>query len=152
MHYEILKTIHIVAACAMVGTTLGNGVLHGLARGATHAGRAAQLLRGVMAINFRIMGPAFGALVVTGGLLARDLGVGITEAWLLWGIVLTAVLVALFAVGLLLENAMHRCAKSVPETAPLPDKYQTLFRRAIPIGGGATILSLVVIFIMVAKP
>ncbi|MGR3760942.1 DUF2269 family protein [Roseobacteraceae bacterium NS-SX3] len=151
--YDLVKTLHILAAALMVGTTVANGLLHAAAR-QSEAAEAAALLRGVTAANRLVMGPSFVLLPATGLCLACSAGYGLSATWLAGSLALTALLVLAFLAGARLEHRLHHLARHAAATgsADLPPGYGRLFRQAAPIGAAALVMSLLTLFLMTAKP
>jgi len=152
--YEMSKFFHILGASAMLGATLCNGVLHGVAFKSDDIAKAGAVLKGVMLINRYIMVPGFLLIIINGFILANYLGLTLDVFWYWFAIVLTMVLVFEFLWGYKIEEKLAECVSENKLTAKrfLPDAYKILFRSAIPIGGSATLLSMVVLFLMIFKP
>lgn len=151
--YSLIKTIHILAGSLMIGATFVNGILHGLAYKANTTG-AAALLSGIGKVNRLIMGPSFVVIPASGLYLIYGAGFDWMETWLLTTIILTGALILAFFVGGRLEHQLLRAAEKATEQgqSDLPAIYESLMRKAIPIGAAATLMSLTAIYLMTAKP
>ncbi len=138
----------------MIGATLCNGALHLRAMRSEGLHRASVTLENIMHINRLIMAPSFVGILGSGTMLAYQLGHGLTEMWLNLSVILTLLITLGFIFGYRLE---HQIERSI-ETAILkgdnerPSEYWQLVRKAAPIGGLATLASIVVLFLMIAKP
>jgi uncharacterized membrane protein len=72
----------------------------------------------------------------------------------LWlSITLTAVLIFAFLLGYVLEARLERLAVQGQQNKDLKlsDNYRTLFIRVMPVGSGATLVIIAVIYLMVTK-
>ncbi|WP_299924549.1 DUF2269 family protein [uncultured Pelagimonas sp.] len=144
-----LKLVHLLAVVMMIGATIINGLLHGLAVKATPS-EASTLTHAVGVVNRRVMLPSFVVLPLSGAALTVWIGYAWTEFWIVLGLGLTAALVLAFAVGARLEARLNTAAQTAERQ--LPPAYFKTFKRAAPIGAGALILSLITLWVMIAKP
>lgn len=151
--YLLTKLIHILTMCLMVGATAINGILHGMARGASPS-QASALLKAVMGINRLIMGPSLLVIPVSGYGLTVLAGYSMTDKWLLISATLSAALIVAYLVGLRLENRLHCIAihSAAQSENDLPDGYNRIFWQAAPIGLAALAMSIVALYLMIFKP
>jgi hypothetical protein len=143
VNYTAFKFAHILIAIVALGTGAALGiVLTFFARDRTHH---SFVLRTVRRLLYSVVMPGYGLMLATGmwtahlgGLLDADWA---EAAMNLWGV--GAILIALAAVGL------HRQIKSFDSTAPSRAYRATLGRLS---AGGATIVILAMLYLMVFKP
>lgn len=152
--YIALKFIHILPVCMMLGATLCNGLLHMQAIRSGKLSAAKSTLENIIQINRYIMAPSFVLIIVSGALLAYEINYKLTENWLAVSILLVSILVIEFLVGSNIEEQMKMSIETALENAEisLPKQYWSLFNKASSIGGSATIISLIVLFLMISKP
>jgi uncharacterized membrane protein len=153
MNYEFIKVLHVISVCGMVGATLCNGLLHSMVNKQGLTSSAVVTLSNIMKINRVVMGPSFALIVITGGYLVSTIGYTLSDTWLQLSIVLTVVLIAAFIAGYYMEARLEKIATEARSENEelLPKSYHKLFLRIIPIGFGATLASIIVIYLMVAK-
>ncbi|MCO6186799.1 DUF2269 family protein [Rhizobium sp. L1K21] len=152
--YDILKVIHILSVCLMIGATAINGLLHALVIKGNSPLPASQTLHNIMQVNRLIMAPGFVGIIVSGLWLIQVVGFAVGDVWLLTSIILTAVLILAFGLGYRVEARLERIADTANNEGQhgLPGSYRRLFGLVTPIGGGATIISIIIVYLMVAKP
>ena len=151
---EIIKLVHIASVCLMFGATMSNGVLHLMARSAGLTEARQTLLAAVMAVNKRAMGPSFFGIVISGFLMVIRLDLTLGALWLWLSISLTAVLVSGFIIGYSVEAKLEKITqeklKGIGEDHA--KRYGRTFKMGLPIGSGAALISLAIIYLMIAKP
>ncbi len=151
--FEILKVFHIFCACMMFGATLVNGWLHLLAKRA-NASEAATLTRAIMSINHALMAPSLILLPITGVALLTMAGYAAKDLWIALSLILTLVIGLAFLIGIRSEKALCEIAGHAALTRAkiLPQQYHKAFKTTAPIGAIATIGSISILWLMVAKP
>jgi uncharacterized membrane protein len=99
------------------------------------------------------MGPSLALIVTTGGYLVFSTGYTFSDTWLQLSIVLTVILIVAFIAGCYMEARLEKIAIGAKAhyEEQLPKSYQNLFFCIIPIGAGATLVSIIIIYLMVAK-
>jgi uncharacterized membrane protein len=151
--YLTAKSIHFLAVILMVGATVINGLIHGLAKSAKPL-EASALLKAVLLINRLILAPSLVVIPLSGYWLMTITGHGLAEKWLSISVVLSITLIAAYLLGIRLERLLHSIASrsaTLHETV-LPSEYERTFLRAAPIGLGALIMSLAALSLMIFKP
>ncbi len=93
--YEILKSLHVLAAAVWIGAAVAVNVLARRILGADD-GRAAGFMRDWEWLGNRLFAPASVVLIVTGVWATLDADIGFDELWILVGL---AVWLASFAAG-----------------------------------------------------
>ena len=154
MWFEAAKIVHMIAVCMMVGGTLCNGVLHVKAIGSGKASFRIVVLENVMHINRLIMAPSFILIFASGFAMVYSSDLSLTDQWLMVSITFALVVSAEFIVGYTMEKKLEEVAETeLRNNLDVPSAdYWKLVRQAVPVGGTATILSIVIIFLMVVKP
>jgi uncharacterized membrane protein len=152
--FDLVKTAHIFSVCMMVGATLCNGLLHSIVARQNTPRSAVVTLSNIMSVNRVIMAPSFAGIVASGLAMVFQVGYAFGNAWLLISILLTAVLIAGFLGGYVIEGRLEQLAvdANLRGEKNLPNQYWRMTRKAMPIGAGAALASVVVIYLMVAKP
>lgn len=147
--YLIVKSIHLIGICLMLGATACNGLLHFQAKNNTPAQHRHVTLKNIAQSNKIIMGPAFLLLISSGLTLVYLTGIALSTLWLKLSLMLTAVLLLAFVCGHRIESKLEQVTIRTPQNQK---HYLQLLSFAIPIGAGATLLSVLVLYLMVFKP
>lgn len=152
--YDFVKLLHIAFISMMFGVTMGNGVLHLIARNAGLSEARLALLKGIMAINLRVMGPSFIGIIMSGLWMAYNAGLPFSALWLWLSISLTTVLVVGFLYGYTLEHKLEviTAEKLSGKGENHAARYKAALKIGMPIGGFAAIISLVIMYLMITKP
>ncbi len=152
--YNFVKLLHIAFISMMFGVTMGNGVLHLIAKSAGLSEARLALLKGVMAINMRVMGPSFIGLIMSGLWMAYEAGLPFSALWLWLSIALTTGLVAGFLYGYTIEHTLEliTAEKLDGKGTNHAERYKAALKIGMPIGGSAAIISLVIMYLMITKP
>lgn len=146
--YVLLKWVHVLMAITAVGANLTYGVW--LSRASRDPQHLAFTLRGVKLLDDRIANPAYGILLLTGFALAGMGKIGFGTPWLLTGLILFVVLVAVAAAGY--TPTLRRQIRSLDAGGPDSPEYRQLAARATRLGILLAVIAVVIVFIMVTKP
>lgn len=146
--YEVLKFLHVLLAIVAVGFNATYGIW--LARAAKERDHEAFALRGVQLLDDRFANPAYALLLVTGLLMVWVGDLDLTQFWLLFALVLYAVVVVL---GLLVytPTLRHQIA-TLQSAGPDSVEFQTLAKRGTAVGIALAAVVVVIVFLMVTKP
>jgi len=108
----------------------------------------------VLEINKLIMFPGFILIILPGTLLTYQTGFSFNDYWLLASVVLTVVLVFEFMWGFKLEKKMEMLTEQyvMAEYEDYDERYNRVLKQAMPIGSTATVISLIVVYLMLGKP
>ena len=152
--YDSVKLIHIASISMMFGVTMGNGVLHLIAKNAGLSEARMALLRGIMAINRRIMAPSFIGLILSGLWMAYWADLPFSALWLWLSITLTTALVIGFIYGYTVEHRLEIITqeKLSGQGANHAARYKTAMKIGVPIGASAAAISLIIMYLMITKP
>ncbi|MBL4890176.1 MAG: hypothetical protein COB41_05245 [Proteobacteria bacterium] len=152
--YLWLKFFHMIGVVMMLGATFCNGVVHFTAMKARSKVDRFNSLNNILTINKLIMFPGFILIILPGTLLAYQAGFSSNDYWLLASVVLTVVLVFEFIWGFKLEKKMETLTEQyvMAEYEDYNERYNRVLKQAMPIGSTATVISLIVVYLMLGKP
>ena len=152
MWYLFLKWLHIVAACIYLGISASNGFIKLRADKSRIAHKSATALRIVAEQNVWFLFPASGILLITGLLLADQVGVSILKGWLALGIVGFTLLCFVLIVSYRMEKRLLFLAEqSRSLKSELSIEYWRISRYWMVLGAFATCLIGMLLFVMTAK-
>ena len=128
--YLWLKLVHVLAAIVAVGTNVTYFAWLRWARSDT--AQAAQISRGIKALDSRLAAPAYVVLPVTGILMVLDGHIGFTTFWVAMAI---GLYVALGVVaGIFFSPALRRQVVLAETAGTSPAEYDAAARRTIITG------------------
>ncbi len=146
--YTFLKFLHVLLAIIAVGFNASYGIW--LSRAARDQRHTEYVLRGVKLLDDRFANPAYGLLLVTGFAMVGVGGIPLSTFWISTALGLYVVLVLL---GLLGYTPMLRKQIAMVEGGRAQtEEYQRMAKRSGLVGVLLTVLVLVMVFLMVAKP
>jgi uncharacterized membrane protein len=153
MTYELLRFIHVVGACVLLGTGAGIAffmVISNRSRDPAliaHTAGIVVLADTVFTATAAILQP------VTGWLLARETGYPLLEGWIFVSLCLY-VFVGLFWLPVVwIQIRLRRLAAEARDRKQvLPEAYHTLYRIWFACGFPAFIAVLAIIWLMLEKP
>jgi uncharacterized membrane protein len=151
--YLMLKYLHVIGACVLLGTGAGIAFFMLL----VHLQREPTLVAGVARIvviaDFIFTATAVVAQPVTGVLLARTVGYSLQEGWIVWSIALYILTGAFWLPVVWMQMRMRDlAAEAVRRTEPLPHRYDQLFHLWFACGFPAFGAVLAIFWLMIAKP
>ena len=128
MLYFGLKFLHIIGAAVLLGTGAGIAFFMLMA----HLGRNPAVIAGVARIvviaDFIFTATAAVAQPVTGVLLATTVGYSLSEAWIVWSIILYLITGGFWLPVVWMQMRMRDLAtQAAREGSPLPRAYHSLF-------------------------
>lgn len=153
LSYEILRFLHVVGATVLLGT--GAGIAFFMV--VSHQSRNAALIAHVAGIVVLadMVFTATAALLqpVTGYLLMREVGYGLSDTWVLLSLGLY-VLVGMFWLPVVwIQLQMRNLArKAAAYGAPLPQRYFRLYRIWFACGFPAFFAVLAILWLMLTRP
>lgn len=125
----ILRWLHIVGACVLLGTGAGIAFFMLIAHRSGDARFIAQTAGIVVLADLLFTATAVVLQPVTGGLLAWRLGWPLTEGWVLASLVLYAVAGAFWLPVVWIQIRLRGLAQAAADAhRPLPRTYHRLFR------------------------
>jgi uncharacterized membrane protein len=145
--FLVLKSIHVLSAIIAVGANLTYGVWS--VRGQRDPPQLGFALRGIKFIDDRIANPAYGALLISGLLMARFY-LGFEHAWILTGLAIFAVVAAIAIV--LYSPTLARQIQALDGEGIASQAYRDADARARVLGMVMGALVIAAVFVMVFKP
>jgi uncharacterized membrane protein len=147
--YEILKFVHVLMAIVAVGFNASYAIW--LRRAARAPEYESYVLRGVKFLDDRFANPAYGVLLVTGlTMVLTTPGLELTDFWILLGLILFAVVVALGAA--IYTPTLRKQIATLEAEGPQTARYQALARRSTGTGILLGVIVVIIVFLMVTKP
>lgn len=153
LSYEILRFLHVIGATVLLGT--GAGIAFFMV--VSHQSRNAALIAHVAGIVVLadMVFTATAALLqpVTGYLLMREVGYGLSDTWV-WLSLGLYVLVGMFWLPVVwIQLQMRNLArKAAASGAPLPQRYFRLYRIWFACGFPAFFAVLAILWLMLTRP
>jgi uncharacterized membrane protein len=153
MGYLILKYLHVLGAIVILGTGTGIAFFMLMAHLSRDAAFIARTAGVVVLADLIFTTTAIIVQPVTGYLLTAELGLELTERWLLLSLALYVIAGAFWVPVVFIQARMHRLAKNaVTAGEPLPGHYHTLFRIWFVFGFPGFGAVLAILWLMIAKP
>jgi len=153
MAYLILKYLHVLGAIVLLGTGIGIAFFMLMAHVSGDAAHIWRTARTVVLGDYLFTATAVVAQPVTGVLLARELGLPLTQGWLLWSLALYAAAGAFWLPVVWMQRRMRDlAAAAVAQGAPLPADYFRLFRLWFLFGFPGFGSVAAIVWLMIAKP
>lgn len=151
--YLVLKYLHLIGAAVLLGTGAGIAFFMLLAHRTGRAEAVAHVARMVVIADFVFTATAVVAQPVTGVLLAREAGHGLSESWIVLSVALYLVTGAFWLPVVRMQIRMRDLAVAAAERgAPLPEAYHRLFRLWFAFGFPAFAAVLAIYWLMIARP
>ena len=151
--YLLLKWLHVIGATVLLGTGAGIAFFMLMA----HRSGDARIIAGVAAIvviaDYVFTSTAVVAQPLTGLLLVRSVGYGLTEGWIVASILLYLFTGAFWLPVVWMQAKMRDLAiEAAAAGAPLPQRYHRLYRRWFIFGFPAFAAVLAIFWLMIARP
>jgi len=151
--YFTLKFLHLIGAAVLFGTGAGIAFFMILAHRSGVPALIAGVARIVVIADYVFTATAVVVQPITGGLLVREVGYAMTEAWIAASIVLYLVAGAFWLPVVFMQKRMRDLARAaVASGKPLPHAYHVLFRWWFAFGFPAFAAVLAIFWLMIAKP
>jgi uncharacterized membrane protein len=153
MVYLLLKFVHIIGACVLLGTGAGIAFFMLIAHRTGRASTIASVARIVVLADFLFTGTAVVLQPITGVALAWNVGYSLTETWIVTSILLY-ILTGLFWLPVVWMQIELRnlAAEADRSAAELPKRYHDLFRRWFFFGFPAFAAVLAIVWLMITRP
>ena len=150
---DLLRWAHIVGATVLLGTGAGIAFFMMMAHRTHDAVLIAHTASVVVIADWIFTANAVVAQPVTGYLLAREIGWEMSEGWIVLSLCLY-VGVGLFWLPVVwMQHQMRDLAREAVQTgAPLPERYNQLFRRWFVSGFPAFFGVMIILWLMIARP
>jgi uncharacterized membrane protein len=146
--YPYIKFLHVLLAIVAVGFNASYGIW--LARAAREPAHLGHVLRGIKTLDDRFANPAYVLLLVTGLANVFVGGIPLTTPWILGGLILWAILLAVGA-GVYTPTLRKQLA-ALESGGPDAPAYQALASRGQVTGIALAVIVVVIVFLMVVKP
>ena len=153
MTYELLRFLHVVGACVLLGTGAGIAFFMLVSNRSQNPALIAHTCGIVVLADTVFTATAAILQPITGTLLALEVGWPLLEGWLLASLCLY-VLVGVFWLPVVwTQIQLHRLAIAARDAeAPLPSRYHRLFRIWFYCGFPAFFAVLAIVWLMLTKP
>lgn len=152
MEYELFKWVHILSATLLFGTGLGSAFYKLCADRSGHLPTIYHTNKIVVIADWIFTTPTVFIQPITGIVLARSLGIPLTESWLLASIALFMLAGLCWLVVVWLQIRMRDLAlQAIQQKRALDDTYHRYARLWFVLGIPAFSAIVIVYFLMVTK-
>lgn len=152
MTYLVLKYLHVIGAVVLLGTGAGIAFFMFMAHRSRDADHVFRTARTVVLADFLFTTTAVIAQPVTGVLLAREVGLPLSEPWLLISLILYVVTGAFWLPVVWIQMRMRDLAGAAARRGgKLGADYRRLFHLWFLCGIPAFSAVLVILWLMIAK-
>ena len=150
---ELLRVAHVLGACVLIGTGSGIAFFMLMANRTTNPSFVAQTASIVVVADMLFTATAAVAQPITGYLLMRHLGWGLSDGWLILSLVLY-VFIGLFWLPVVWIQARMRdeARMSAQRGIALSERYNRLYRIWFACGVPAFSAIVVLFWLMVTRP
>ena len=151
--YFVLKFVHVIGACVLLGTGAGIAFFVLVAHLTGQAAAIAAVSRIVVLADFVFTATAVILQPVTGVWLAYEVGYPLTEGWLVLSITLYILTGAFWLPVVWMQMQMRDLAVQAAKTqSALPARYNRLFWTWFAFGFPAFGAVIAILWLMIAKP
>jgi uncharacterized membrane protein len=150
MLYNVLKFVHILLAIIAIGFTSAFGLIIG--RAAKAGGDGREMLYALRAIRLMvtIAHGCFVLLLLTGLWMIWEVGFPFSFKWIYWSLILFAI--ALGTGVFVMAPSVTRRIEILSSRGPSDPEFIALSKRAATLGPILSVIALIIIWLMVAKP
>ena len=153
MSYLVLKYLHVIGACVILGTGTGIAFFMLMAHRSRDAAFIARTAGVVVTADLLFTASAVVVQPITGLLLAREAGFPLSEGWILLSLVLYGVAGAFWLPVVWMQARMRDLARAAAASGePLPAAYHRLFRWWFAFGFPGFGAVAGIVWLMIAKP
>ena len=153
MLYFALKYLHVIGAAVLLGTGAGIAFFMLLGHFSGNAALIAGIARIVVIADFLFTATAVVMQPITGLLLVDHAGYALTDAWIIWSIVLYMITGAFWLPVVWMQMRMRDLAhEAAVSGAPLPPSYHRLFWWWFAFGFPAFAAVVAIYWLMISKP
>jgi uncharacterized membrane protein len=153
MLYFVLKFIHIIGACVLLGTGAGIAFFMLAAHRTGKASTIAPIARIVVLADFIFTATAVIVQPLSGVALAWSVGYALTEGWIVISILLYILTGIFWLPVVLMQIEMRDLAVAAAQSSErLPRRYHDLFRRWFIFGFPAFAAVLAIVWLMITRP
>lgn len=152
-YYFVLKYLHVIGASVLLGTGAGIAFFMLMGHRTGNPAAIAAIARIVVIADVLFTASAVVVQPITGFLLARELGLPLSEGWIALSIVLYLVTGAFWLPVVWMQIRMRDLAiAAAAHGEPLPAAYHRLFRWWFAFGFPAFAAVLAILWLMLTKP
>ncbi len=153
MDYFLLKFLHVIGAAVLLGT--GSGIAFFML--AAHVSRDVAFIARTAAVvvlaDYLFTTTAVIAQPITGYLLTQAVGIPLDTGWVVVSLALYVVAGVFWLPVVWIQSQLRNLARdAAAKGAPLPDRYQKLFRIWFVFGFPGFGAVMAIIWLMIAKP
>lgn len=153
MLYLVLKFLHIIGACVLLGTGAGIAFFMLVAHRTGNTAVIAGVARIVVIADFLFTATAVIAQPITGVALAWTVGYSLLDDWIVASILLYLVTGAFWLPVVWMQMELRNlAAKALATDTPLPPRYYRLFWLWFAFGFPAFAAVLTILWLMIARP
>jgi len=150
---ELLRWVHVVGACVLLGTGAGIAFFMLMAHHTRNPAVVAHVANSVVAADMLFTATAVVVQPLTGALLAQVTGWSLATPWILLSIALYVLTGLLWLPVVLIQLRIRNLAReAVAKGTPLDQQYERQFRIWFLLGGPAFASVLAILWLMVARP
>lgn len=147
-HFIITLFIHVLSAIVGVGTNITYLVL--LAGAKRDQSSVIYTLKAIRLLDSRLANPAYILALITGLIMAFTVPFPVTTPWILSALILY---LAIFVLGIFVYTPAFRRQVHLAENEGIESRaYQSAARTGNTLLGVVTLLAVLIVFLMVAKP
>jgi uncharacterized membrane protein len=151
--YLVLKYLHVLGACVLLGTGAGIAFFMLLAHMTGKANIIAPVARIVVIADFAFTTTAVIIQPITGYLLTREVGYALTEGWVITSLLLYVWIGVFWLPVVWIQMRMRDLAAiAVERNEPLTEEYQNLAGRWVFCGFPAFGGIMAILWLMIARP
>lgn len=152
-HVVLLRWLHVIGACALLGTGAGIAFFMVMAHRTRDVAFVAQTARLVVIADWVFTASAVIVQPITGAMLAQVVGWSLSEGWIVLSLGLYVLTGAFWIPVVWMQHRMRDLAGAAAAAGTaLPDAYHRLFRAWFVCGFPAFVAVLAIIWLMLAKP
>ena len=149
----ILRWLHVIGACVLLGTGAGIAFFMLMAHRTRDAALIAHTASIVVLADALFTATTVVMQPITGALLAQYAGWPLTEGWILLSLALYVLTGVFWMPVVLIQARMRDLARAAAaQNEPLPPKYFRLFRLWFAMGFPAFAAVLAIVWLMLARP
>ncbi|HZP78739.1 MAG TPA: DUF2269 domain-containing protein [Pseudolabrys sp.] len=153
MAYLLLKFLHVLGAIVLLGTGAGIAFFMLMAHRSGDAAHIAKTAATVVLADVLFTTTAVVVQPLSGALLAREVGLPLTQGWLLGSIALYLIASAFWLPAVWLQIRMRDLAADAASHGnALPEGYRRLFRLWFVFGFPGFGAVIAILWLMIAKP
>lgn len=153
MLYFVLKYLHIIGACVLLGTGAGIAFFMVAVQRTGRPAAIAAVADIVVLADFVFTATAVVAQPVTGIALAHEVGYPLTEGWIVLSIILYVVTGLFWLPVVWMQMELRRLARdAVKSGTPLPPRYRRIYAIWFAFGFPAFAAVMAILWLMIARP